>query len=234
MQRRSLLASVGAASLGSLAGCLGDITGDDEGETVDGYDAQEHEGQTVPLVPLEEAHDWFDDGDTRFVDTRGPGQYESDHIEGAVLSSAPDGVEDDPTEAWDHDTRIVTYCDCPHTLAVWRGSALMSEGFEDVYALDDGFPAWQDAGYPTVGEETGSLEAYEIVGRSAPEHEGNYVWLTTLDESQREVSQVEADGSYKLIVRFDGLSDDTVLSLKAPEHELEATLEELTDGPVTA
>ncbi|MFP8890887.1 rhodanese-like domain-containing protein [Natrialbaceae archaeon A-CW2] len=237
MKRRELVAVAGSVSLGGFAGCLGTIGGDNDSSNYwpSSYDTMDYEDVTVPLVPLEDAIEWYEADDTRYVDTRGPGQYASAHISGAVLSSAPDGEEDDPTDEWALDTRIVTYCDCPHSLATMRASRLRQAGFENVYALDDGFPAWRDAGHPVEAEEgADSVDTYEIVGRSSPDHADAYVWLSTVDGAQREITQVQADGSYELTVRFSGVDRNTVLALEAPEYELEATLEELTAGVVTA
>ncbi|MCU4753979.1 rhodanese-like domain-containing protein [Halobacteria archaeon AArc-curdl1] len=235
MKRRELVAVAGSLSLGGLAGCLGGFDDESSNDWPSSYDTANYEDVTVPLVPLEDAFEWYEAGDTRYVDTRGPGQYASAHIAGAVLSSAPDGEEDDPTEDWGLDTRIVTYCDCPHSLATMRASRLRQAGFESVYALDDGFPAWRDAGHPVETDEgADSVATYEIVGRSSPDHAEEYVWLSTVDGAQREITQVQADGSYELTVRFSGVDRDTVLALEAPEYELEATLEELTAGVVTA
>ncbi|WP_312910807.1 rhodanese-like domain-containing protein [Natronosalvus caseinilyticus] len=239
MRRRTVLEAVGIASISGLSGCLGSILEDEDSPggdatTDEGYETESQGGQTVPLVPLEDAYEWYEADEAEFLDTRGAGQYGASHIEGAHLSTAPDGVEDDPTTEWSEDTRIVTYCGCPHSLAVLRASELLANGFENVYALDEGYNGWTDAGYPIEGESAESIPTYEIVGRSSPDHEGEYVWLSTLDESQQEISQVEADGSYELLVRFADVDEDTVLSLEAPDYALEATLGELTSGVVDA
>lgn len=233
MRRRSFVSVSGATVTTALAGCLGRLQGNPDDE----YDTAVYDDREIPLVPLEDAHEWYEAGDAQFVDTRGPGQYASAHVEGAILSppTSSSAEGDDALEDVPADTRLVTYCDCPHSLAVMRASELRADGFEDVYALDDGFPAWEEAGHPTERDDgTAAIDAREIVGRSSPDHEGEYVWLTTLDGSQTEITQVESGGVYKLTVRFADVDDETVLSLEAPDYELEATLETLTDGEVRA
>lgn len=229
MKRRSVLGVLGTVSLTAVSGCVS------TGLTGSEYETREFEGETVPLVPLEDAYEWFEAEEATFVDTRGEGQYETAHIEAALLSTAPDGLEDDPLEDVDHETRLVTYCDCPHSLAVQRGSRLLASGYEDVYAFDDGFPAWQDAGYPTGGDgETASIDTYDIVGESDPTYAGEYVWLSDTEKDRHEIAQIEADGRYELTLRFADLEPSSLLVLETPAYTLEATLEELTSAVVTA
>ncbi len=142
MHRRVVLGSLATLVGVPMAGCLGDSSGRDQ-VTVDGTD--------VPLVPVDEAIEWHGDGETLFLDAR-PRGYEDMHIEGAEFSPYPDGLpEDDPTEGIDQDTRIVTYCVCPHAQSSRRAASLIDEGFTDVYALDEGLEGWYEAGYPVEG-----------------------------------------------------------------------------------
>lgn len=134
MRRREvILAGAGTASF-SLAGCLG---GDDE----------------VAFVSVSDAIDWYEANDTVFVDARGRRDvYENLRIAGAVFSPYPDGLdEDDPTAELDLDTRIVTYCVCPHLMAEERGESLVADGYTNVHVLDEGLNEWINQGYPTEG-----------------------------------------------------------------------------------
>lgn len=225
MRRREVLATGAAAVAASVAGCLGD----------DDYPTKSFEGVDVPLAPLEDVHEWYENDETRFVDTRSAVEYEEYHIAGAVFSPAPDGLdEDDPVEEWATDTRIVTYCACPHTLAGLRGASLIEGGYEEVYALDDGLQAWFDEEYPAEGNAVSSqLPAYEVRGEADPADAGEYVWVREPETGQREPGEIESDGSYELTLHFSELSEDTPLELEAPTYSVEATLAELTEGPVT-
>ena len=233
MQRRTFVSTaLAVAGVTALAGCT-DGAGEDDGPG--GYETGTYDGRDVPLAPLADVHEWYEDGTVRIVDTRGPGQYGSGHIEGAVLSPPPsDGDRDDPLADWDREDRIVTYCDCPHSLAVMRGSQLLADGFEAVYALDDGFPAWEEAGYPVESDTEAEIETHRIVGESDPRHAEDYVWVRTADGDQVEIAQIEADGSYELTIRFADVDADSLLHLEAPDYEREATLGVLTSGPVVA
>lgn len=141
MQRRTFLGTTTAILGVATAGCLGD-----------GQESLDVEGTEVPLVPVDEAIEWYESGDTEFLDARPERYYEEMHIEGAHLSTYPDGLESgDPTEEIDQGTRIVTYCTCPHHQAGLRAASLLEEGYEDVHALDEGFREWYDREHPVAG-----------------------------------------------------------------------------------
>ena len=173
MRRRLVITTACGLLASGLSGCLGDADSDDtndfdhgdydvddEGEVTgtddNGYDTYRVDGQDVPLVPTDDAYDWYEnDEEALFVDTRIEEQFEELRIAGAVFSPAADGLDtDDPVEDVGKDTKIVTYCVCPHTLAGSRGASLMANGYTNVYALDEGLQDWADRGYPL---ESGAL-----------------------------------------------------------------------------
>lgn len=215
MNRRQTLTAGCAALFGSIAGCLG-------------------QDPDVPVVATETAYDWFENTDTRFVDARSRAEYEEHRIDGAVLSPADDGLEEnDPVDEWATDTRIVTYCVCPHALAKGRASSLIDDGYDDVHALDDGLQDWIDQGHPVAGTEVSTaLPEYEIRGLSDAGYAGSEVWVREPRTNQREVTTVNEDGSYTMTIHFAGLTDETRLTLEAPDYELEAPLAELTSDTV--
>lgn len=266
MNRRRLFAA-GAAAIGtSVAGCLsGDDTDtdgngaedDDGSDSNDGYgpepdtvpeersiDTESYETATfegidVPLAPLEDVIYWYRRQEVRIVDARGSQSFEDSRITGAVLSSAPDGVDPDPVTEWSTDDRIVTYCVCPHAMAGQRAGMLIDAGYEHVYALDEGFEAWVDAGYPIEGAAvegggSASLPAYEVRGESDPTATGEYVTVRTVHGDQREMSVIDDDGSYELTLHFTGLEGDSLLAVETPAYTRELTLSELTSDVVTA
>lgn len=179
MHRRAILRTVGLCTAVATAGCLGGDsagdgeepsgTDDDAGYDIDtdgsdaadagdepveaanefDYETMTVEGIEVPLVPNDDAFEWFGDPETVFVDTRTREEYERARIAGAVFSPAPDGLSsDDPVDELSTDTRIVTYCACPRTLAGLRAASLLRDGYEHTYALAQGIPRWDEAGYP--------------------------------------------------------------------------------------
>ncbi len=237
MNRRSFLAVAGSGSLALTAGCVDDLGtgGEADGGDESEYETDSFDGETVPLAPAEDVHEWFENDEARFVDTRGVSQYDAGHVPGAVLSPGIEDEENDPTDDWSHETTVVIYCDCPHSLAVQRGAQLKADGFEDVYAIDEGYFGWEEADYPTESNEPDAeVETYEIEGRSDPSYEGQYVRISTPDGESYENATVESDGTYETEIRFPDLSENSELIVDAPDYTAEGTLEEFTDEPVTA
>ncbi|RQG93172.1 rhodanese-like domain-containing protein [Natrarchaeobius halalkaliphilus] len=249
MERRKLLVSTGALAIGGVAGCLdGDDQPDESGETTasgsdeqpvvngEAYPTMNYDDVDVPLAPLEDVYEWYDSDAVSVVDTRSEHQYEVSHIAGAALSPAPTGPDsDDPVEAWDEDGLIVTYCVCPHAMAVQRAAALIQDGYENVYALDEGFNAWIEAGYPLEGDDVDEeLPAFDVQGRTDPAYEGEFVWIRDPVTGQREPGQIDADGRYEMTLYFTDVDDDTVLEVDGPEYTHELTLAEITSDVITA
>ncbi|SEW25751.1 rhodanese-like domain-containing protein [Natrinema salifodinae] len=252
MNRRTFLAVGGTATFGAIAGCLGGIGGD-AGGNADGYgpepetapeersidtsayETQAFDGVDVPLAPIDDVFYWYQRQEARVADARGSSQYENAHIAGAALSTAPPRTpDDDPIDDWSKSDRIVTYCGCPHHLSGLRAAALIDDGYEEVYALDEGFQAWINRGYPLEGSEVDEDRAtYEIQGRSSPDYAGEMVRLEQVDVERLEAAPIADDGSYTLQLHYSG-STDSRFRVEAPDYTVEGTLEELTSDVVTA
>lgn len=238
MERRTFLASSGVLVAG-LAGCS---SGGSETETAAGsdYETLDVGDVAVPLVPVDESHTWHEESDAQFVDARGQRQYEQAHVTDAVLSPArrvenwSESRDDDPTADWAQDQRIVCYCRCPHHLSSLRAGELISNGYENVYAIDEGFDAWLDNGYPTTGSQANQA-SYVIRGESDPADAGEYAWATHAASDQQEAVPIADDGSYEMTLHFSGLTPADEIDLQTPSYELTAPLSELTetvvDGP---
>ncbi|MFB6102392.1 MAG: rhodanese-like domain-containing protein [Haloplanus sp.] len=234
VSRRSVLSSVGIA-LGGVAGCLGG-GGGGSAPNLDSYPTTTTDGQSVPLAPLTDVHDWYKDGTARFVDSRSRSAYLQSHIEGAVWSPARDGRErNDPVADWGTDTLIVTYCGCPHHLSSMRAAALIQSGYERVAALDEGFWAWQDEGYPVAGGRPDYEPPLRVVeGRTSPDFAGEWAWARHDPSGQREVTPITDDGSYALNVRFAGVAPDDPIRVTTPAYELSAPIDALASGVIGA
>jgi hypothetical protein len=110
MKRRACLRSAALLTVG-VAGCL-----ESEPEAAKEFDYYTHPKDDVPFVLVDDACEWYENGEAVFVDARSEAAYERARIAGALLSPAPDGQENnDPVEALYTDRRIVTYCGCPPT-----------------------------------------------------------------------------------------------------------------------
>ncbi|QLG49742.1 rhodanese-like domain-containing protein [Natrinema halophilum] len=250
MNRRTFLAITGTGVLGGVAGCLG---GNSNGNDLDGYGpkpetvpekrsidtgaykTQKFDGVDVPLAPIDDVFYWYQRQEARVADARGSSQYEKSHIAGAVLSTAPPYTpDDDPVADWSKSDRIVTYCGCPHHLSGLRAAALINNGYEEVYAINEGFGAWIDRDYPLEGSEVSSDRAtYEIKGQSDPAYVGKMVRLEQIDAERLEAAPITDDGTYTMQLHYAG-STDSRFRVEAPDYTVEGTLEELTSGTLTS
>jgi rhodanese-related sulfurtransferase len=97
------------------------------------------------------AKELFDAGQSVFLDARPADIYNDGHIKGAY--SLPIGGFDDGIERFFEDhpfsVPIITYCtgrECQdsHELA----QLLLEIGYSDVKVFIDGYPAWEDKGFP--------------------------------------------------------------------------------------
>lgn len=224
MNRRTFLAVGGTAAIGGVAGCLGGG---------DGYATNTVNGIDVPLAPVKDVYEWYEDDEARIVDSRGRAQYEALRIADAVFSPAPNGTANDPVEEWSTDTQIVTYCRCPHHLSSQRAAALIDAGYEDTYAIDEGLDGWVNNEYPIAGSNVqAQRQRYEISGTTDSRYADQMVSLEQVTEDRRELAPIEDDGSYTLQLYYAG-STDSRFKVKAPDYTTEGTLEELTSETVT-
>jgi rhodanese-related sulfurtransferase len=123
-------------------------------EDENGYELYRTEGQEVPLAPTDDAYEWYVNDTLVVADARSKVRYDEVHIVDAHWSPAPEGQEsDDPLEGLSKDTRILTYCACPHHLSGLRAASLIEDGYTEVYALDNGIQDWVEKGYPVAGTE---------------------------------------------------------------------------------
>lgn len=249
MRRRQFLAASAAAGVVSIAGCSGDSESVSDGngygpkpDTVpekrsintDSYKTQTVKGVEVPLAPIKDVFYWYQRQEARMADARGADQYKKSHITGAALSTAPDGVKNDPVSEWSTDERIVTYCACPHHLSGLRAASLLKNGYKEVYALDEGFMAWLNRNYPVSGSQVSAdRKSYTIKGQSNPAYAGKMVWLEDLSAKRYEAAPIAEDGTYTLTLHFLGLTDDSMLKIEAPNYTIRGTLAEFTGNVVT-
>ncbi|ELZ21649.1 hypothetical protein C477_04884 [Haloterrigena salina JCM 13891] len=235
MNRRTFLAVSGATTVGVVAGCLGNNSNATAANEFDYELYSTPSGVDVPLAPVDDVYEWYKNDEARFADARGRSQYDEMRIEGAVFSpaKAAGDIDDDPVEEWSKDTRIVTYCACPHHLSSQRAASLIDAGYEHTYAIDEGLRGWRDRGYPLEGSNVDAeWKLYEIDGTTDSEYAGQMVALNQIDANRSEVAPIQDDGSYTLQLHFAG-STDSQFRVEAPDYTVEGTLEELTNGTVS-
>lgn len=236
LRRRTYLRTAGVVVAAGISGCLG---GDEDPEAANefGYETTTTDGVDVPLVPVADAVEWYRDDAAAFADARSRTAYEKAHVAEAVLSPAPDGQEsNDPVTELPSDARVVTYCGCPHHLSTLRGASLIRDGYVHTYAIDEGFRAWVEAGYPIDGEAAGELQesptAYHIDGRTDAAHAGDLAWAWHDASGQREAAPIGDDGTFTLTIRFHDVAPDAQLRLQTPAGEVIRPLEELVEQTV--
>ncbi|UVE52113.1 rhodanese-like domain-containing protein (plasmid) [Haloferax larsenii] len=189
----------------------------------------------VPLVSIEDAYYWYARGEARFVDSRSETNHDVSHIFGSVLSPAPDGRAYDPTEDWNKADRVVTYCQCPHYLSSLRAAALLNAGFEEVYAIEEGYEAWLDRDYPLAGSDTSyTYDVRTIDGKTSQGDANGTVWAFHPPTGQVEATKIDSDGSYTLELRFVQVDAQSTIQIETPSYAIQAPLGEVTSGTVTA
>ena len=222
----------------NATGGAADSTGADGTETsVDtaSFERITVEGVEVPLAPVEVTRQWHEAGTARFADARGETSYEQSHVEGAVWSPAPDGRPADPVADWPTDARIVCYCGCPHHLSSMRAAALIGNGYENVYVIDEGFWEWMDRGYPVAGSNVDLRpELREIRGVVDAAHAGGTAWAWHEPTGQREATAIGETGEYTLELHFSDVTSDSEILVETPAYRVRAPLGRLVDGTVTA
>lgn len=197
------------------------------------FETVERDGIAVPLAPVDVTHYWHQRREARFADARGQSQYDRSHIRGAVLSPAPHGGNADPVEEWPKGDRIVCYCGCPHHLSSMRAASLLSNGYENVYVIDEGVWEWQEQGYPMAGTKaTTQPEVRVIRGRTADTFAGRTVWARHEPTGQREATAIGPDGTYALELKFADITASSLIVVRTPDYTLERSLGDLTKGLV--
>ena len=82
------------------------------------------------------------------ADARGPGEWSSLHITGAISTPYYDAkaLDDIPNDG----TWVLAYCACPHHVSGEVVDALRKRGYKHTAVIDEGVFAWQQKGYPVV------------------------------------------------------------------------------------
>lgn len=102
----------------------------------------------VPRISVEEAFQRFGQAGTVFIDSRDAEAYRLGHIKGALL--IPEWEITSRMADLPRDAEIIVYCDCwNEAIAAREAAVLLDNGFSGAKALQGGWRAWLDAGYPT-------------------------------------------------------------------------------------
>jgi cytochrome c oxidase cbb3-type subunit III len=82
------------------------------------------------------------------ADARGPAEYASLHVTGAISTPYYDNrsLDDVPNDG----TWVLAYCACPHHVSGQVVDELRKRGYKHTAVIDEGVFAWQHKGYPVV------------------------------------------------------------------------------------
>ncbi len=106
----------------------------------------------IPLVSSKEAIKWLDDPLVVFIDTRDDKDYLKGHVRGAVSLSPEDKEQKFPgiEPLMPQGSKLILYCygpDCD--MAEHIASFLIDFGYSDIMIMKDGYPGWEQNGFPT-------------------------------------------------------------------------------------
>ncbi len=106
----------------------------------------------ITEIKVKDAAALLETSGAAFIDARDLEQYETSHISGAFLLPFSEFLSGDVPEVVDflpRDLPIIVYCeggDCHASHQV--AEMLVDYGFNDLRVLADGWPAWEEGGYP--------------------------------------------------------------------------------------
>jgi len=105
----------------------------------------------VTEIDARAAKSLHDRGSVIFIDVRAAGDFDHGHIPGAKNLSLPTRLSKESlAKVAGKDDEIVFSCMgkyCPYS--AYASAKAVLWGYTHVYRFAGGFPAWQDAGYPT-------------------------------------------------------------------------------------
>lgn len=233
-----------ASALGAAAGSTSPVRArrrpaDDGAASTNGlstqYESVTVDGVSVPLVPVEDAYEWYAGQRAQFVDVRPAAAHEEARVKGAVHAPATEGDEASFHAGLHRKALLVVYGACGHEEAAARAANLRRAGFPRSYALSEGFGAWYSRGFPMAGTSVGGDErVYVVRGRTDPRYAGETVWLVHRPTGQREAAIVDAQGRYRFEVHFQDVTDASVVVVQTPDYAVERSLGELESSIVGA
>jgi phage shock protein E len=107
----------------------------------------EEGGESIKYIdiPVSEAKIKVDSGEYFILDVRTREEYDAGHIAGSVL--IPNEVLLNRLDEVPRDKPILVYCRSGRRGAI-SSQDLIDNGFSEVYNMEGGIAAWQNAGYP--------------------------------------------------------------------------------------
>ena len=108
-------------------------------------------GPPVTKISVQQAATYYAAGTVVFVDVRSGSDFSAGHIAGAVSFTSSDLEQ--ALKAAPADGQIVVYSSADKADSALRSAQMFTElGYPNVVALDGGFQAWMQAGYPVESQ----------------------------------------------------------------------------------
>jgi rhodanese-related sulfurtransferase len=146
-RRRRIAAVLAVAVLGATGAACGDDSSDAEADPP----AASVPSDGVRVVSPQDAYEVIQAADPRLVvlDVRTPEEFAEGHLADAVLVDFQADDFEERLGELDRSAQYVLYCRSGNRSGQAR--EMMAEmGFEEVYDVDGGIVAWEQAGLPTV------------------------------------------------------------------------------------
>lgn len=108
-------------------------------------------GLNVPIIDEKRAYQFFNDGETVFVDTRNPDDYSQGRVKGAVFLPAYEKENRFPVlqPLLPKGYRLILYCYGPQCeMAEDVAGFLAQLGYKKMMIMASGYRVWKKAGYP--------------------------------------------------------------------------------------
>jgi rhodanese-related sulfurtransferase len=112
-------------------------------------------GAAIPTIDENKAHEFLEDGDTIFLDTRHDEDFAEGHIKGAFSLPASEQenrfIEIQPVLP--EESRVIVYCGGPECEMADKVARFLAQlGYKNVKIMRAGFSAWKKAGYPVESD----------------------------------------------------------------------------------
>lgn len=134
-------------------------------------------------------------------DVRGQMSYDESHIKGALSKPIP--ITPALVMGIEKNSKIVTYCGCPHHLSSIAAEQLTQMGYKDVHVLDEGFWYWKDHKYPLEEGKSTKAKVSELnlsgnLMKAGLPVVNKDIYIKHIKTGQLEATRTDSKGFYKM------------------------------------
>lgn len=144
-------------------------------------------------------------------DVRNKESYMESHI--TTSYSKPLPITTDMVTQFPKNSKIVTYCGCPHHLSTMGAEQLTNLGYKDVHVLNEGFWFWKDNKYPIEIDPNSKSKISELsvegllLKNGQPVSKAN-IYIKHEKSGQLEATSTDSKGYYKMNLRLYNYKDN--------------------------